>query len=71
MKMNLDEAIKKVAETDWQDFEQCKLVNELDMLFDTLKYSDRRQVITEDDIKEFFIFEDTQKVAIDMIFGGK
>ena len=71
MKMNLDEAIKKVAETNWQDFEQCKLVNELDMLFDTLKYSDRRQVITESDIKEFFIFEDTQKVAIDMIFGGK
>ena len=71
MKMNLDEAIKKVTETDWQDFEQCKLVNELDMLFDTLKYSDHRQVITESDIKEFFIFEDTQKVAIDMIFGGK
>lgn len=67
--MNIDKAIAKVRNTNWQDWNQRKLVNELEELFNNLKYVSFRKTVTKKDIKEFFQFEDTQAVAIKMILG--
>lgn len=67
--MNIDKAIAKVRNTNWQEWNQCKLVNELEELFNNLKYVSFRKTVTKKDIKEFFQFEDTQAVAIKMILG--
>lgn len=66
--MEIEKALDKVTHTNWQDYEQAHIVPHIQQMLEDLRYHDHKEEVTEEDVRNFFIYEDTRQVAIKMIF---